>query len=65
MCDGIHWVPVNWYIYDISLAFVSSSIIFSLHDVVHEYFDVGDESIEGKLERSYCFFKDDNVIFFV
>ena len=58
--DG-HWSPIDWNVHGVSLALAPSSIIFSLNDVIHVYLDVGDGSIEGHLERSYCFLIDGNV----
>ena len=63
VCDDIHWDSVNWYIYDVSLAFVPSIIICFLHDVIYEYIDAEDKSIEGQLERIYLFLIDGNVIY--
>ena len=50
--DDVHWFPIDWNMYDVSLALVPSSIICSLRDVVHDNLNVGYGSIEGQLERS-------------
>ena len=62
VCDDVHWARINCNVYDVSLAFVPSSIVCSLYDAIHEYLDVGDGYIESQLERSYFFLIDDNVV---
>ena len=59
--DDVHWCSIDCNVYDVSSSLVPASIICSLHDVVHEYLDVGYGSIEGQLERSYGFLVDGNV----
>ena len=61
--DDVHWYSINWYVDDISLSLVPSSIIYSLHDIIHEDLNVGDGSIKCQFEWNYGLFIDGNVSF--
>ena len=61
--DNAHECSIYWDMYDTSLSRVPLSIICSLHDVIYEYLDVGDGSIECELEWSDSLFIDGDVSF--